>query len=445
MSAENMRALLRTCVSKTYFVFNNKLYLQVDGLAIGASSSGPAAELFMERLESRAIRSFIEPPKLWLRYVDDTFAKLKKIFVSAFLEHLNKQHPRLKFTTEMQENEKISFLEALVHVLSDRTTKISIYRKATHTDQYLNFDSNHHVKQKIGIISTFKHRIETLISTEEDKKTELNHVKKALKRCGHPNWSLNRKTNNKNKIKEKVEKRGRVVLPYVKGVSEKLGRIFKKYDLETIHKPSAKLRHILCNKMKDKVELLDQTGAVYYNNCKKHPDPKNDYVGETERVLRSRQYEHRTIDHKTAKRSASLHIEPNEEVEKEPQGARRSERIKRKTRRDYKAESEGSNQLLTEGGTEFSRHVASDVHSKSDLEFTILCKDENWFGRGVKEAIAIRKLNPTLNLDEGRYNLSPMYSKLIRTSLEMKTPSHGAKVATNQTNRAEEGGRQFSE
>ena len=130
MTAENVTTLLRICVNKTYFVFNKKLYVQVDGLAIGASTSGPAAELFMERLEARAIATFIEPPKLWLRYVDDTFAKLKKIFVRRFLEHLNCQHPRLKFTTEEQVDEKISFLQALVHVLEDRTTKIRIYRKA---------------------------------------------------------------------------------------------------------------------------------------------------------------------------------------------------------------------------------------------------------------------------------------------------------------------------
>ena len=128
------------------------------------------------------------------------------------------------------------------------------------------------MKQKIGIISTFEHSIEELVTTEEDKKKELNHARKALRRCGHPKWSLNRKRckNNGNGRKEKVERRGRVVLPYVKGVSERMGRIFKKYNLETIHKPSAKLRHILCNKMKDKVDMLDQTGAVYYNKCKKH-------------------------------------------------------------------------------------------------------------------------------------------------------------------------------
>ena len=50
-------------------------------MAIGASSSGPAAELFMVRLEVRALSTFVNPPKLWLRYVDDRFAKLKKILV----------------------------------------------------------------------------------------------------------------------------------------------------------------------------------------------------------------------------------------------------------------------------------------------------------------------------------------------------------------------------
>ena len=107
-------------------------------------------------------------------------------------------------------------------------------------------------------------------------------------------------------------------------------------------------------------------------------------VGETDRVLRGRQYEHRTIDHKTASRSASIQEEPENEVRQEEQtGLRRSERNKGKKKRDYKAENTGSNQLLTEGGTEFSAHVASDIHEKSDLEFTVLCKDDDWFSRGV--------------------------------------------------------------
>ena len=198
-------------------------------------------------------------------------------------------------------------------------------------------------------------------------------------------------------------------------------RIFKRYDLETVHKPSTKLKNILCNKMKDEVHPLDKTGAVYYNDCLKHLDPKNDYVGETDRVNRERQYEHGIIDHKTSKRSASLSYE---EQQTEPSTTtttnRRSTRNKKKI--DYKTMQTGSNQRLTEGNTEFSAHVASDIHDRKDLRTTVLCTDDNWYRRGIKEAIAIRKIKSTLNKDDGRHHLSRIYDGLIRSSVQLKTP-----------------------
>ena len=352
------------------------------------------------------------------------------IHVETFLIHLNSQHPRIKFTTELQKNNRISFLDNLVHVLANRSTKITIYRKATHTDQYLDWNSNHHVKQKMGLISTFEHRIEELVTEEEDKKKELRHVRKALRRCGHPNWTMNRRRSNRDKT-EQDESRGKVVLPYVKGVSERLTRIFRKYNIRTIHKPSAKLKNILCNKMKDKVELLDKTGTVYYNQCHRHKEPKkNDYVGETDRVLRKRLYEHNVIDHKTSERAASLSY-PEEKTTKEPQG-RRSTRLKAKKQKDYKAMQTGSNQPLTEGSTEFSAHVAGDLHEKGDLSYEVLCTEEKWFARGVKEAIAIRKIRPSLNQDEGRYHLSAIYNKFIRTSLPLMKSRQGTEEATEE-------------
>ena len=428
MCPADVIALFKICVKTTYFAFNMKLYQQIDGLAIGSSSSGFAADLFMERLEGKAISTFIEPPELWKRYVDDTISKLKQIYVNDFLKHLNNQHPGIKFTTEIQENGKIAFLDTLIHVLPDRSTKITVYRKATHTDQYLDFRSNHHIKQKIGIISTFEHRIQELVTTEEDQKKERSHVKKALRRCGHPNWSLNRKKKQKEK-EEPVERRGKVVLPYTKGISENLARIFRKHDVETIHKPSTTLKNLLCNKMKDPVHPLDKTGAVYYNNCKKHPTPKNDYVGETDRVTRERMYEHGIIDHKTAKRAASISHPEDEKKKAKPtrKGTRTSKR--NQPQKDYAAIHHGKNQRLTPGNTEFSAHVASDAHEKDELEASILCTEENWYKRGVKEAIAIRKLKPTLNQDDGRYHLSSMYTKLIESS-DIMLSRQGIKGAT---------------
>ena len=61
------------------------------------------------------------------------------------------------------------------------------------------------------------------------------------------------------------------------------------------------------------------------------------------------------------------------------------------------------------------------VHTPKVHQYSVLCYDDNWYQRGVKEAIAINKLKPTLNQDEGRHHLSPIYSKLIRSSVVLKT------------------------
>ena len=113
------------------------------------------------------------------------------------------------------------------------------------------------------------------------------------------------------------------------------------------------------------------------------------------------------IDHNRATRSASLNEEPKENEERRTRTRSRSTR--ERTRIDYRVMHEGTDQQLTVGNTEFSAHVASDTHTKSDLQYTVLCTDDNWYRRGIKEAIAIHKIQPTLNQDEGRHHLSPIY------------------------------------
>ena len=89
---------------------------------------------------------------------------------------------------------------------------------------------------------------------------------------------------------------------------------------------------------------------------------------------------------------------------------------------------------MTDGSTEFSAHVATEHHEKSELEGSILMTEENWFKRGVKEAIAIRKLKPSLNQDDGRYHLSPMYNELIRDHVTLQVPRKRTEDATVQHN-----------
>ena len=77
MSAGDVIKLFKLCVQKTIFCSTKKLFIKINGLAIGASTSGFADQIFLERLEARAFKTFIDPPIIWKRYVDDNFCKIK--------------------------------------------------------------------------------------------------------------------------------------------------------------------------------------------------------------------------------------------------------------------------------------------------------------------------------------------------------------------------------
>ena len=422
--APQLTQLFKTCVETTYFMFNGKLYTQIDGLAIGASTSGFAAELFMQQLETQALQTFASPPSLWLRYVDDTFAKLKTTSINDFLTHLNQQHPRIKFTTEIESDSRIAFLDTWVNREPDGSTSITIHRKKTHTDQYLDFASNHPVRQKMGIISTMKHRIDTLVTKPKEKEKELDYVKKKLRQCGHPEWLLNRKKRSKRPELEETrrETRSKVVLPYTKTLSERISRQFKKHNIDVIHKPTTTIKHIVCNKLKDKVHPLDVAGCVYQASCKVCKDVH--YVGEADRCLRLRAYDHGLITHKEANRAHSLTPAqtPDEpEPEPIPTGLRRSNRNKEKERVDYQALHSGSATRLNVGSSTVALHIHENDHQMEDVEIKILTRECNGYKRGVKEALAIQRLKPKLNEDEGRHFLSKLYGLIKRPPA--KTPA----------------------
>ena len=78
--------------------------------------------------------------------------------------------------------------------------------------------------------------------------------------------------------------------------------------------------------------------------------------------------------------------------------------------------------------------MAREEHEKCDLGHSIICTEDNWFKRGVKEAIAIRKIKPSLNLDDGRYHLSSMYDAFVGDHVTLKLPRNGTTDASGSQN-----------
>ena len=86
------------------------------------------------------------------------------------------------------------------------------------------------------------------------------------------------------------------------------------------------------------------------------------------------------------------------------------------TRKDYKAMDNGSHQRLTVGDTAVSECMALNDHNEGDIEIKLLDFEPHWKKRLIKETIAISRMKPDLNGNEGKY-LSAIYD-LIPSKFE---------------------------
>ena len=164
---------------------SGELYKQDGGFAIGSSVSPIIANLNMEHFEQLGITSAPVRPSVWFRYVDDTFVKIDRNAADDFTAHTNGLDTHIKFISEPEVGNKLGFLDSLVARKTDGTIKVTVYRKATHTDQYLDFNSHHPREHTISVVRTLFHRAETTVTDEADLKHEQSHVKSALKQCGY--------------------------------------------------------------------------------------------------------------------------------------------------------------------------------------------------------------------------------------------------------------------
>ena len=114
MTINDIEIALNFCLYNTYFKFQGKFYQQIFGVPMGSPISVTIANLVMEHIEIKAINSFFSPPKLWSRFVDDTFVILKSDIVKRFFAHINSIEASIKFTIEHEKEDKLPFLDILV-------------------------------------------------------------------------------------------------------------------------------------------------------------------------------------------------------------------------------------------------------------------------------------------------------------------------------------------
>ena len=70
--------LLNFVLRSTYSQYNGSIYKQLEGAAIGGPVFALFANLYMESFEQQAITTSACKPRIWKRYVDDTFTILDR-------------------------------------------------------------------------------------------------------------------------------------------------------------------------------------------------------------------------------------------------------------------------------------------------------------------------------------------------------------------------------
>ena len=146
--------LLTICMSESLVLFDGEYYNQIDGVAMGSPLGPTFTNVFLCFYEQIWLENCpVEfKPVIYRRFVDDKFLLFRSYeHVEKFRAHLNCQHPNIKFTSEIEEYNYMSFLDIkLTRELNSFST--SVNRKPTFSGVFTNFDSFIPLSYKTGLI-----------------------------------------------------------------------------------------------------------------------------------------------------------------------------------------------------------------------------------------------------------------------------------------------------
>ena len=124
-------------------------------------------------------------PVIYKRCVDDTFFLFRsKYHIEKFQCYLNWKYPNIKFTSEIEENNSISFLDIKI-TRANNSFSTSIYRKVTFSGVFTNFESFIPGSYKLNLIFTLLFRAFKFCSNFELFHQEILNLKDIFKRNGY--------------------------------------------------------------------------------------------------------------------------------------------------------------------------------------------------------------------------------------------------------------------
>ena len=190
--------MLRAC-SESIFLYNSKVYKQINGLAMGSPLAPLLANWFVAKVENNLLTNpSIKQPKFNRRYVDDIFAVFHcENDRDALVLHLNMAHTNLSFTMEKikTSSNSLPFLDVEIAITGSKEFATKVYRKPTNTNVIMNYQAVAPNKWKTSLINCFLNRAVKLSSSKELLDKEVNNIKELFKLNGYPAEFIDRNVN----------------------------------------------------------------------------------------------------------------------------------------------------------------------------------------------------------------------------------------------------------
>ena len=290
--------LTRCVLHQNYFYFDNKYYIQKDGLPMGSPLSSLISEIFLQYLESIYIDEITKEFNILFygRYVDDILIIYdnSKNVDNQILNSFNLIHPKIQYTLETEQNNKINFLDLTIKKINN-AIRFSIYRKPTTSKTSIHNSSISPKSHKYANIRFLLQRLNTIPLSKKDYNIEFSNI---LNIAYHNGFSYNNINRINKQIKQRIYfknktslKRGKkekwFSIPYYSGISSTLKKLFCKNNINITYSSYNHIRTQLKNKPKHDSQM-SQSG-IYQLHCQ----CGKQYIGRTIRQFQTRYKEHK--------------------------------------------------------------------------------------------------------------------------------------------------------
>jgi len=324
------KKLLRLCIKDVPFLYNDQWWQQSDGVSMGSPLAPTMATIFMNNLEEQLSQYTGQGPIYYSRYVDDIFLIFKsRSNIEPFFAFMNDLHSNIEFTKEEESNHALPFLDVLV-TRSDGQYNTSQFFKKTDTGLYTSPFSECDPKYKNNLLKCLITRAYRIGSNYKSITTDIERNRQRLIKCGYHEDDIDKAIDHtvtkertpRSTIDKSQKEHITVSLQFGNGYKEMrkgLEKIIKDNDSE--------------DKFISRIIFRTTKVSSYFSNKSRTPNPMcpavvyefkchgcdAQYVGETERHLRTRSLEHgqksrksAVLDHLLQCNKRRTHLSPEE-------------------------------------------------------------------------------------------------------------------------------------